>query len=997
MTAGTESRKDGVSPTGNSKRNRQLLSCKERMRVGTWNVRTLLQAGKLKELCDTAERYHLDMVGVQEVRWHGKDKIRHGPWTFIYSGRDDKQHEAGVGLLLSKKSADVLTSVDCIDKRFMRARFKAGITNLTVIVGYAPTEVATMSEKDQFYSQLDNILGTVPRHDMCLLIGDYNARVGQDVNAYPSVIGPHGMGEMNDNGQRLLDTCSTQGLTIGGTLFQHKAIHKYTWTSSTTSKTRAQLDHVIINSRWKRSLQDCRTYRGADIYSDHELLVATIRMKLARPKPRGQSRRYAIYKLNDVKICKKYQQEVAKNLSKDSTHMEIEDDWGTIRDGIITAAETTLGPLRSKRKEWISPCTEELVEQRRVAKTKRDAIRTRNSSEVYRRLDAEVKKSAKKDKQEWYDACARELEAASNRNNQRKVYQLVKKMAGKSTPQPMAVKSKDGTTLTDTDEVKERWREHFQELLNRPAPTRRYHPNPQEGQDLDIDTGVPSLDEVVKAVTKLKNHKAAGTDKISAELLKSGGDVVLKRLHTLIVKIWSEEYAPEDWRKGELTVLYKKGDIKDCKNYRGISLLSVAGKAFAWIVLRRMQKAVDKKLRENQAGFRGGRGCVDQIFSLKILMEKCLEFQIPGVATFVDFKAAFDSIHRPSLWKILREYCIPEKIVNVIRNTYSGCQARVRIGIETTDWFAVETGVRQGCVWSPLLFGVLIDWVLRKACDGYGIQLKKRVRTLRGIEEGWRLPDLDFADDIALLTPGDKEGTEALMRLRRAGEEVGLVVSAEKTKVMTFGDNIARVSDGDRTIEQVQRFCYLGANVTPSNSVEQEITIRIGKAASTFRLLQTTWKAKIKLQTKLKIYNAVVIPTLLYGSESWSTTRKQEERLDVFDSRCLRLILKIRWWHHTRNSDVRERTQQPYASTLLKRNRLRWFGHVQRMDTHRLPKRLYHWDPTAVGGKRRQGRQRQRWADTCNRDLTSIGLTLQEAENSATRREEWRLTLAALM
>ena len=104
----------------------------------------------------------------------------------------------------------------------------------------------------------------------------------------------------------------------------------------------------------------------------------------------------------------------------------------------------------------------------------------------------------------------------------------------------------------------------------------------------------------------------------------------------------------------------------------------------------------------------------------------------------------------------------------------------------------------------------------------------------------------------------------------------------------------------------------------------REVTIRIGKAASAFRLLRDIWKAKIQLQTKLRIYRAVVIPTLLYGAETWATTRRQEQRLDAFDSRCLRIILNIKWWHRKRNSDIRELTQQPYASTTIKRKRLSW-------------------------------------------------------------------------
>lgn len=997
MTAGAQSRKDGVSPTGRPPRKPKLLSCKEKLRVGTWNVRTLLQAGKLKELCGVAERYHLDVVGVQEVRWHGRDKIRKGPWTFIYSGREDKQHEAGVGVLLSKRAADVLTSSDCISERLMKVRLKAGVTNLTLVVGYAPTEVASVSEKEKFYNTLDTVLDAVPRHDMCLLIGDFNARVGRDAAANPGVVGPHGLETLNDNGQRLIDTCTSHGLSVGGTLFQHKLIHKYTWTSSTTNRTRAQLDHIIINQRWKRSLQDCRTYRGADIYSDHELLIGTIRMKLARPKSRGGSKRFAINKLKDNNIRRKYLEEVTEQFSECREGGRVEEDWMSFRDGLVKAAETTLGPFRAKQKEWISPKSEELIDQRRKAKGKMDSIRTRNSSEEYRRLNKQAKKSIRKDKQDLFDECASEMETAARANNQRKVYQLVKKMAGKTSPQPMSVKDKTGTVLTEKEEVQQRWKEHFKELLNRPEPVRRYRPNPQEWDELDIVTEAPSTQEVSRAVQKLKNNKAAGIDRISAEMLKAGGEVVEERLHSLIQKIWMEESIPEDWRRSELTVLYKKGDTRECKNYRGISLLSVVGKAFAWIVLSRMQKAVEQRLRENQAGFRRGRGCIDHIFTLRILIEKCLEFKIPAIITFVDFKAAFDSVHRPSLWRILREYGVPEKIVNIIRSMYEGCQARVKVGGEVTDWFCVETGVRQGCVWSPLLFGLLIDWVLHKACDGYGMQLEKKVRTLKGTTEGWKLPDLDFADDVTQLNPDDKRASEALARLKRAGEEVGLVVSAEKTKVMAVGEEEVRVEDDGNIIEQVPVFSYLGSGVTSNNSVDREVDIRIGRAASAFRMLRNTWRAKISIHTKMKIYNAVIITSLLYGAETWATTKRHEQRLDGFDTRCLRSILKIRWWHHTRNSTVRELTQQPYASTILKRNRMRWYGHVERMGTERLPRKMLHWDPTSIGGKRRAGRQKQRWIDSCARDFGQVGLTQKEAETIAKDRGEWRLTLAALL
>ena len=263
--------------------------------------------------------------------------------------------------------------------------------------------------------------------------------------------------------------------------------------------------------------------------------------------------------------------------------------------------------------------------------------------------------------------------------------------------------------------------------------------------------------------------------------------------------------------------------------------------------------------------------------------------------------------------------------------------------------------------------------------------------------EGWKLSDLDFAVDVALLEPDEEKATAALARLRRAGEEVGLVVSAEKTKVMSIGETSACVKDGESTLDKVEKFNYLGSTVTPISFIDTALNIRIGKAANAFKILHNTWRAKISLRTKLRIYRAVVIPTLLYASETWATTKKHEQRLDAFDSRCLRIILKTKWWERRRNSDIRELTQQPYASTLLMRNRLRWFDHVIRMEGVRFPKRMYEWDPISVGGKRKQGRQRQRWRDTLTQNFGTTGLSQQEAESIAKDREMWRITIAALM
>ena len=158
----------------------------------------------------------------------------------------------------------------------------------------------------------------------------------------------------------------------------------------------------------------------------------------------------------------------------------------------------------------------------------------------------------------------------------------------------------------------------------------------------------------------------------------------------------------------------------------------------------RIETAIDKKLRQEQAGFRKRRGCTDQIFALRNSIEQILEGNCPLYINFIYFKKAFDSIHHNTLWKILRSYGVPLKIVSLIETFYNHFECSVILSNTSSEWFPVKSGVRQGCILSPILFLVVIDWVMRKATSDKP----------RGIQ--WtlfsQLEDLDFADDLAFLS-----------------------------------------------------------------------------------------------------------------------------------------------------------------------------------------------------------------------------------------------------
>lgn len=156
-------------------------------------------------------------------------------------------------------------------------------------------------------------------------------------------------------------------------------------------------------------------------------------------------------------------------------------------------------------------------------------------------------------------------------------------------------------------------------------------------------------------------------------------------LHPLFTKIWEEEEVPGDWKEGYLIKIPKKGDLSNCANYRGIILLSVPGKVFNRVILNKMKDLIDAQLRDEQAGFRKDRSCTDQIAALRIIVEQSIEWNSPLYINFVDYEKAFDSLHRETLWKLLRHYGVPTKIVSISRNSYEGLTCKVVHGGQLTE------------------------------------------------------------------------------------------------------------------------------------------------------------------------------------------------------------------------------------------------------------------------------------------------------------------------
>ncbi|BHF65507.1 E3 ubiquitin-protein ligase huwe1 [Sparganum proliferum] len=478
----------------------------------------------------------------------------------------------------------------------------------------------------------------------------------------------------------------------------------------------------------------------------------------------------------------------------------------------------------------------------------------------------------------------------------------------------------------------------------------------------------PSEEEIVDAIRKLRNNKAPGEDGIPAEIFKSCVDTLAPWLHEVIERAWRDEVVPDDWGLGILVPILKKGDKTRCENYRGISLIDVAAKIFAIVLLRRFQAVRDSRTRPNQAGFRAGRGCADQIFTLRRILEFRHSYQQPTAVCCVDFAAAFDSVHRESLWRIMALDGVPAKIIAMIKAYYRSTTARVLVRNNLSQPFGIRSGVRQGCILSPILFNYAIDWILERALrDSDGV----------GFAPGHRLTDLDYADDIALLAPSFDDLQSMVSRVNEVAKSVGLSINAGKTKVFSGcipDQEKAPLGIDGCQLEEVDSFKYLGARLLPNGQSKDDVVSRIDAARWVFSSLRKClWNRRdLSIATKIRVYRASVRSVLLYGCECWALRVEDERKLEVFDHHCLRIVLRVKFTDFVSNETVRARCDNIARITqAIQERRLRWFGHVLRRPPQEFgvaaldPAPLFHW-------RRRRGGQFKTWLDTVRQDMEVV-------------------------
>ena len=731
-----------------------------------------------------------------------------------------------------------------------------------------------------------------------------------------------------------------------------------------------------------------KTRRGADVGSDHFLVVGKIRLKISKVQRQFGRKKYNIQKLKEDETQQMFNIEVRNRFQVlDIAGEEVEDLWQKTKKVYSECAGKVLGYQKREHKEWISETTWQRIEERTNIKkrilTETNVNKLEQLKEDYRNKNREVKRNARRDKRKFHEDLATEAEEAANTLDLKTLYNITKKLGYKQFRTAKPIKDKEGKTLVTEAEQIKRWREFITETFNEIIEEQEITDNKRE--KLKVNENKITKQEIKDALKKLKNGKAAGEDNIPGELLKSDINQTTDVLYILLNKIWETGTIPKDWKCGVLIKLPKKGDLSNCNNWRGITLLNVTSKILTRIILERLKKPLDEILRENQAGFRAKRSCSDHIVTLRNIIEQTLEFNNNLHLVFVDFEKAFDSLNRRALWKILEYYGIPEKFIAIIKQLYEDYAVKIEHGGALSEPVPITSGVRQGCIISPTLFLIALDWVMRRIPQRLGIPWKVFDH----------LEDLDFADDICLLSNTKEQMQRKVEALEQIGKIVGLKINQQKTKLLSINcTNNTAITVNQQPIEQVNKFTYLGSVIDEKGGTEEDVKNRIQKAQITFTTLNKVWRSnEISQQTKIRLFNSNVKSILLYGAESWKTNQSVIKKLQVFTNKCLRKILRIYWPKVISNKELWEISKQRSIRAEIMSRKWRWIGHTLRKGDTDITKEALEWNPQ---GKRKRGRPCNTWRRSVISEAKQMGKTWTELKSEAKNRIRWKSTVSAL-
>ncbi|KAK3534728.1 hypothetical protein QTP86_023977, partial [Hemibagrus guttatus] len=533
---------------------------------------------------------------------------------------------------------------------------------LNVVSGYAPQVGCELEEKERFWSELDEVMESIPTGERVVIGADFNGHVGEGNTGDEEVMGKFGVKERNLEGQMVVDFAKRMEMAVVNTYFQKREEHRVTYKSGGRS---TQIDYILCRRGNLKEISDCKVVVGESVARQHRMEVCRMTLMVCKKKRSKIKKKTKWWKLKKEECCEEFRQKLRQALGG---QVVLPDDWETTAEVIRETGRKVLGVSSGRRKEdketwWWNEEVQDSIQRKRLAKKKWDMDRTEENRQEYKELQRRVKREVSKAKQKAYDELYTRLDT---REGQKDLYRV----------------------LTSEESVQRRWKEYFEELMNEENEREKR----VEGVN-SVEQKVDKIrkDEVRKALKRMKSGKAVGPDDIPVEVWKCLGEAAVEFLTGLFNRVLESEKMPEEWRRSVLVPIFKnKGDVQSCNNYRGIKLMSHTMKLWERVVEARLRKVVE--ICEQQYGFMPRKSTTDAIFALRILMEKYRDGQRELHCVFVDLEKAYDRVPREELWYCMRKSGVAEKYVRVVQDMFErsrtvvSCQRRSEEVRQESPW-----------------------------------------------------------------------------------------------------------------------------------------------------------------------------------------------------------------------------------------------------------------------------------------------------------------------
>lgn len=945
-----------------------------KVKIATWNVKTLYVAGKLDNLLQEMERYKMDIIGLSEIRWPNNGQCTTEKATLYYSGNNQPSHYNGVGFLVQREVNKTVKNFVAHSDRTALLQLKADPVDLNIIQVYAPTADKPDRETTQLYREIKELMKLVKKNEALIVMGDFNAKVGQ--GRVGNVVGDFGLGERNGKGDTLIQFCQEEKLTVANTWSKLPPRRLYTWQSPLHKPdhiVRNQIDFLLIRQRFRNGLHGVKTYPGTDIGSDHNPVVSTLKIRLKKLK-QVHKKKIDINNLKKdeirTKAKEKINEAVAKIRNSPEQTTNVRDTWNMLKNAIVTNTNDTIGPPTNKKKKWMTDEILTLMAERSKYKNV--------DQDKYKEIDKQIRREIRRAKEQWLQERCKEIEEMEEKHDHFNIHKLIKQTIGHTKCRANSIINDNNNVILDPNDLLNHWKEYTQQLFREDSQRTFANANPGERSPKILKS------EVQNVIKHGKQGKATGPDDIYVESIKLLDDENIGVLVQLFNDIYESGQIPHDWLGSIFVPIPKKPNANRCDQFRMISLMSQVLKLFTKIIHRRIYNRCEKEISPTQFGFRQGFGTREALYSLNVLLQKCRDQQKDVCLCFIDYQKAFDSVKHTELTGLLRERMVDDNDLAFIENLYMNQTATVKVGNDTTQSFPIERGVRQGCVLSPLFFNLysesIFDRALTDIVDGIKIN-------------GHPVNNLRYADDTVIIAESQESLQRLIDRISAEGEHLGLKINVDKTKTMMISRTPARrlnVAVNGEQIQQVPKFRYLGSWITEDLDPDTEIRCRIEQARAAFINMRTLLSSQsLNLQLRYRFIKCYVYSVLLYGVETWTLKANTMNRLEAFEMWLFRRLLKISWTDHTSNTEVLNRMGvERELLQIVKRRKTAYLGHIFRNTKYQFLKLIMEGK---IEGKRGIGRKKYSWLKNI-RDWT--GLDAHTLFKAAQDREEYAKIVA---